>query len=249
LFRILLYRAQAEWEKKYLSAVNKEFELQKQEIFDKHPEKNFSQKAMSDWLFDAITSKARFMATLTPLSIALMQSQAEYAFDLTGDDENLELQITQRMLNYIHERIDRFVSATNDETIGLIESSLAEGIKDGETLYKLKQRISEIYFNATTIRSERIARTETIAASNEAANEAYRQSPLTVAKEWHTEPDACEFCASLNGTIVGLDEEFVAQGEEIEGHDHGKFQADYESIKHPPLHPNCRCAILPVASD
>jgi hypothetical protein len=178
-----------------------------------------------------------------------MKNQAEFAFDLTGDEEGIELQITQRMLAYIHERIERFVNSTNDISISLIEESIAEGIQNGETLYKLKQRIGDIYFNATTVRSERIARTETIAASNEAANEAYRQSPLTVAKEWHSEPSACEFCQSLNGMIIGLDQEFVSQGEEIEGHDHGKFQANYENINHPPLHPNCRCAILPVASD
>lgn len=178
-----------------------------------------------------------------------MRSQAEFAFELTGDDGDPELEVTARMLEYIRDRIEHFADTANDQTILAIEQTISEGIAQGETLYKLKNRIREVYFYANTVRSERIARTETIAASNEAAVEAYRQSPITIAKEWHVEPSACEFCRAMNGRIVGLDEEFLAQGETLEGKDEGKYTANYETVKHPPLHPNCRCTILPVALD
>lgn len=242
----MLFRAQAEWEKGYKREVNREFDKQKEEILDKHPTKIFTKKDLTDWTFDVTASKRRLVARLMPFTTELMRSQAQFAFDLTGD-EDLELEVTQRMIAYIHDRIDRFSTSANDETIHNIEATITEGIKDGDSLYKLKNRISAVYFEATTIRSERIARTETIAASNEAANEAYRQSPLTVAKEWHIEPGACEFCRALNKKIIGLDEDFVAEGSTLEGADGGHYNVKYETVYHPPAHPNCRCTILPVA--
>jgi hypothetical protein len=185
---------------------------------------------------------------LTPLTVELMRNQSEYAFDLTGD-EDLELEVTQQMMEYIRWRITHWSERVNDDTIRTLESTIAEGIRLGESNYKLRNRISDIYFHATTVRSERIARTETIAASNEAANEAYRQSPLTTAKEWHAEPNACEFCRSINGKVIGLDQDYFKEGQTVEGADEGHLNLTYENIGHPPLHPNCRCTILPVAAD
>jgi hypothetical protein len=64
--------------------------------------------------------------------------------------------------------------------------------------------------------------------------------------EWSAEFDACEFCLALNGMVVGLEESFAPLGGSVDGGDGGKYQVTYESINHPPLHPNCRCSILPV---
>lgn len=202
---------------------------------------------MADWAFDVVASKNRLIASLMPLSIEMMKSQAEFAIDLT--DNEFVFEVNERMLAYVRDRIDHWADYTNDQTLRELEQAIAEGIVQGDSLYKLKNRVREVYFNATTIRSERIARTETIAASNEAALEAYRQSPITIAKEWHVEPSACEFCRAMNGKIVGIDESFVPQGGEVIGEDDGHYQANYENVKHPPLHPNCRCTILPVALD
>jgi HK97 family phage portal protein len=248
LFRLQLMQAAEHWMLRYRRAVNKEFEAQRKEILDKHPNKNMtaSNKALVDWLFNVDEAKARMQALLIPLGIEIMSSQAEPAFDLAGDDES-EFQINQRVRDYVTRRVDKLADNTNDETIRKINQSLADGIAAGESLSKLKKRINTIYFDATTKRSERIARTETIAASNEAANEAYRQSPVVTAKEWHVEPDACEFCRTFSGKVVGLDEPFAANGTDVSGEEGGNLRINYENIEHPPLHPNCRCAILPVA--
>lgn len=97
------------------------------------------------------------------------------------------------------------------------------------------------------MRAERIARTESLAVSNEAALEAYKQSPMTNAKEWSAEFGACEFCQELDGKIIGLSENFASLGEQMIGADGNTYNVDYEDIARPPAHPNCRCALLPVA--
>jgi hypothetical protein len=81
-------------------------------------------------------------------------------------------------------------------------------------------------------RSMTIARTEIMAANSAGRQQAWGQgleggwiSP-TSEKEWIAEADACEICAPLNGTKVGVNDMFpVGSGE-------------------PPAHPNCRCDVL-----
>lgn len=246
IFRKQLFDNQAQWEKKYKAEMAKEFSLQLGEIL--RANKAFTRnKELDNWMFNIEASKQRLIGTFVPLGIELMKDQSKFAFEL-ADEPDLELEVNDRVRDYIQNRIDHMASSTNDETIKKIRDSITEGIQEGESLSQLKKRIRAIYSNASDVRAERIARTETIAASNEAAQEAYRQSPLVVSLEWSTEADGCVYCQALNGKIVGIDETFARTGESVTGTDGTLLPISYESIGHPPLHPNCRCSILPVAS-
>src|SRR5690606_8223969 len=98
------------------------------------------------------------------------------------------------------------------------------------------------------------ARSETSAISNEAALEAYRQSPAVVAQQWLAQPTACEFCRALDGKIVGLNETYARIGQTIEGlgldgKPSGQFMSvNYENLGHPPMHPQCQCTVIPVTN-
>lgn len=230
------------WIDKYQEFLNQEFELQEKEILNKNKKALFS-----NWAFDVVVSKQRILGTFIPLGITLMREAAKFAFDV-ADDNDTEFEINERITNYITERVTRFADEMNEVTISKLDESIAEGIAQGENLTKLRNRVQEIFTQATRERSERIARTEAIAASNEGANEAYRQSPLVNAKEWSANFGACEFCDQFNGKIVGLDEDFASLGETVTG-EKSNLILSYEDIEHPPLHPNCRCALLPVIID
>lgn len=88
-------------------------------------------------------------------------------------------------------------------------------------------------------RAMTIARTEIMRANSQGRQAAWGQglqggwiSP-TAQKEWIAEMDACEICAPINGTRVGVNALFP--------------------IGEPPAHPNCRCDVLlipdPVPTD
>ena len=241
VFNKLMFATQDAWEKQYKKVIDREFETQRKEILARHKKGSFP-----SWEFDIETSNSRLFANLTPMSVALMQEASKYALELAGDDKT-QLEIDDRIRNFVHDRVDRLVRATNDETISSIEQTISDGVVSGESVAKLKKRINEVYDYATKVRSERIARTETLAASNQGALDAYKQSPLVMAKEWSTERDACEFCRSLNGKIINLEEDFAKLGTSLEGDDGGKLKIGYTNISAPPAHPNCRCTILPVA--
>jgi SPP1 gp7 family putative phage head morphogenesis protein len=77
-----------------------------------------------------------------------------------------------------------------------------------------------------------IARTETAKADVEGNIEAYKQSGVVSGKQWITGAGCCDLCDELDGTIVEIDEDFPNEGG-----------------SGPPLHPNCRCDVLPVLTE
>jgi len=224
----------------YDNFMDKEFAIQLKEILA-----NNKKGAFTEWLFDLDASQARIVGKLFPLGIELMKAAAKVAFEMSGDTET-ELEVINRITDYIKDRTDRLATTTNDESIKAIEAAISEGTSQGESVNKLRDRIKDVYAYATDVRAERIARTESLAVSNEGALAAYRQSPLVTGKEWSAVGDACEFCLELDGKVVEINDNFANLGTDFEGSDGGKLPIAYEDIEHPPIHPNCRCVLLPV---
>jgi HK97 family phage portal protein len=241
VFKKMLFDTQNVWEKKYLRFFIGEFNTQLKQILGKN-----KKDTLHNWYFDVDASQQRIMGTLLPMGQELMKAAALYALEVANDTAT-QFSITEEIQRYVHERIDKMARATNDDTIASITDTIGEGISQGESVDQLRKRIQVVYEEATNVRAERIARTESLAASNEGTLEAYRQSPLVNAKEWSAEADACEFCNSFDGIVIGLDEDFAKLGQGITGNEGGRLGTNYENVEHPPLHPNCRCALLPVA--
>lgn len=242
LFIKLFFENQTLWEHKYQEVMKDEFETQLIEILKRNKD------IFPSWLFNVDASKQRIIGTLVPLGFQLMKEAASLAFDL-ADDNLTNFVISEKIKEYITDRVDRMITDTNQLTKDKIEEAILLGTQSGESVSDLANRIRDVYENADEVRAELIARTETLAVSNEAALEAYRQSPLVESKEWSAESDACEYCAALDGKIVGLEEDFAATGTNLEGDEGGERIVSYEDIEHPPAHPNCRCALLPVARE
>lgn len=251
LFRDLFWNNQEIWELKFEEEMKHEFRLQEKEILAQNPVKGFkgyskTKSVFPEWMFAVGVSKGRLEGAFTPLVIALMKESAKFALDLAGD-EDTELEITEAINQDIIKRVNRFADSANDVTIKAIEKTITEGVKNSESIKELRDRIKGVYKEASDTRALMIARTETINASNQGALEAYRQSPIVTGKEWSVEANACGFCASMKGKILGLEEHFLAEGDVIDlGEKVGKLTAGFGNIDTPPLHPNCRCSLLPV---
>lgn len=189
-----------------------------------------------------------WVGTLLPLSESVMQDQAKLALEFAGDTET-EFTFTVTMRDALDDRIRKFADDTNEETRKRLRDSIGEGLLNGENQAKLIERVRDVYDKATGYRSERISRTETIFLSNEAALESYKQSPYVSGKEWLAEPDACEFCATFDGLTVGLDADFSGLGDTLVGQQGGELTNNWLDVEAPPLHPNCRCTLLPVSGN
>lgn len=119
----------------------------------------------------------------------------------------------------------------DDATRELLRGDVREGMEEGLSNDELADRIADSYAFSDA-RAETIARTETAFADIAGNLNAYRESGQVEKKQWLTAEDCCDDCQALDGVQVDLDDEFPNDGGEG-----------------PPLHPNCRCDVLPILTE
>lgn len=244
-FRQMMMGIQSKFETKTDKKLKVLLEEQRQQIVGRINPKGLK-KDFDYLMFDEEEEKQKFDKELYPIMAALYLAVGKEALQFSGADQE-KLELSPSVSNNIHIFIKRLAGNFNAETKAKLNATLTEGFQNGESLAKMSKRVTSVYDEAKGYRAERIARTETLRASNAAANEAYRQSGHVTAMKWIAEPDACEFCLAMEALDpVPLSGAFAELNENIEGVDGGTTTIDYDNVEWPPLHPNCRCTIVPV---
>lgn len=245
-FRLALMRNQSAYERSYKKKMKPILEEQHKEALvnlEAHAS-SFTKEAQQK-LFDDAAYDKKLLDSLVPVMADLGKEQGALALIFAGDEDG-EFVLNARYQKYVEKRTLKMAQNFNDQTLEKLNKSLAEGIQAGENLDKLRKRVDEVYGDAERYRTLRVARTETLNASNEATNEAYRQTGYVKGKEWYVNPDACDLCTPFEGKTIGLDDTYVKEGESYEDASGEVHENSYDDIDSPPLHPNCRCTILPV---
>jgi HK97 family phage portal protein len=148
-----------------------------------------------------------------------------------------------------------FAKKINDTAAGQLSATLQEGVEAGEHIEQLRKRVSDVYDGwRSAHKSEMIARTETARAFSLGEVEAWKQTGVVEVKRWDATGDACPFCLEMNGKEVPVDDAYWKEGDEMsidwEGARDGQIRLGfgYGDVIGPPLHPNCRCAMVPVVT-
>jgi SPP1 gp7 family putative phage head morphogenesis protein len=141
-------------------------------------------------------------------------------------------QVNKRAVEYSKARSAELVTNLEQSTRDMLRATVTQGIEEGWSNDKLAGEIEDSYaFDPA--RAETIARTETAYADIQGNLDGYRASGVVQGKQWIIAQDEfCDECNELDGVVVGLDEQFPGDGGDG-----------------PPLHPNCRCDILPVLTE
>lgn len=157
---------------------------------------------------------------------------------------------------WFNARTTKVASDVNDETEKQLRATLTEGVNAGESLHQLRARIELVMGLAATLRADLIAVTEVARAQSVADVNAWSQSGVVEGKEWFTAEDekVCKFCGPMNGRVIGLEETFYSKGDvQVESGKNRKgettnytYKHDYDDVPGAPLHPRCRCTLLPV---
>lgn len=158
-----------------------------------------------------------------------------------------------KVLAALDERRGKIISvATTSEKE--LRASISESIGLGESRSQTIKRVRD-QFNARH-KADRVVRTETIWAHNEGTLQAWEQSGVVTAKKWDTVEDdrRCPYCAHMNGKTMDISGKFFDKGDKltVTSPDSGNditLKFGYEPIKHPPLHPDCRCQLIPIIID
>lgn len=119
------------------------------------------------------------------------------------------------------------------------------GINEGLAMEKIAATIVDYVENRSVATSLMIARTETIYASNAGAEFGYMQSGVVEGKMWlGGQAGICDICADMENLTAPLGSSFDVS------HIMDKYGINFDysagQMPFPPLHPNCRCTIVPI---
>ncbi len=207
------------------------FQQQKAKILARAPKKALNE---DDWMLDEEEEATTMVRVYSPLMKNAIKDAGSKAAKLVANDGTFD-DATKVVQNYIKNRTFDFSFEMNQQTNKLLGDQLAEAVAAGESILQIRGRVSDLFDNMEEYRSERIARTEVVSASNFAATEAYDQSGVVNEIQWlATEDDRTDGeCASLDGTVIDLGASFA--------------ENDYfGDVEYPPIHANCRCTVVPV---
>jgi len=183
----------------------------------------------------------------------------EQIYDDWGSQEmqTLEVGISFDVKNpLVHEsimtRANKFSDSIVNTTRDWLHVVITENINLGP--YGLEKKIRQLYPEMSKYRSVRIARSETIFAMNEGAERSYIQSGVVDQKRWICAHDErlCPICSYMDGKTINVGTNYFNQGESLtvakpqKASDTLTVTFNYESISHPPIHPSCRCSIVPI---
>jgi len=147
----------------------------------------------------------------------------------------------------------RFPGGLIGTTESEIRAAIAAGIKEGETIAQIANRVKQkLSPSHIANRAEMIARSEAIYAANAGAELGYIQSGVVEGKQWLIAWDerTCEACEDMDGMTAPVGSPMW----EKEGRTILDIQTDYGlnfdytegEMPFPPLHPRCRCTIIPI---
>ena len=140
--------------------------------------------------------------------------------------EHRSKQAGEQSQAWLNTRIGWAAEEVTEETARLLSVQLSKGIEAGESVPTIARRIHNTFDMFSRSRALKIARTETIMASNEGALYGYADSGIVEKAEFYTALDerVDDECEALHGQVFELSEA------------HGMI----------PVHPNCRCVWIPV---
>jgi SPP1 gp7 family putative phage head morphogenesis protein len=252
------------WERKFRDAARAQFSLDLRALLAALGDR---QKAMiqrkesvdwaevgDDWEQILANAKDRWREAFVPLIQGVVSHQGErlaLAFGMQFDVRNFLGE------KWLRDYTLRFAQPIMDTTKGAVKAIVQDALEKGSSIPQMQQRLTALFETwagdrelteedrqwflerLPANRTEMIARTETIRASNAGAEALYRDWGVTQ-KQWlatqddRTRPDHLD----ADGQVVGMEESFSVGGEGL------MYPGDPSGSPDNTI--NCRCTVLPV---
>lgn len=232
-------KVQEKLEKRFIDKLRILFENQRRETIRKLTKKAINIPSI---LLNVESESKTFVITLTPIVREVIKQEGDIALSIVGVDETMDM-AAPAVVSFLRKNPIKFSKEVNKVTNEKIRKQLEIGIREGEGIGQMAKRVNGVFGECKTSRAMKIARTETARSMGFATEEAYIQSEVVKGKEWLTAMDerTCEICSAMNGKTMALGENFFDKGDTFMG-----TTFDYDSVQYPPIHPLCRCTLIPV---
>jgi SPP1 gp7 family putative phage head morphogenesis protein len=234
----IIDKAAVKNERPFINALKRYFQDQQDKI-NKSLEKSVKQATDEpDELLDWDEEETLLIAILTPLWLESIKEGFNtinilFEFGLSEDF------MQPKFLEWINQFGAEQVKDINDTTKEKLRKTLSDGIANGESIPKLRDRVSTVMTEAKTSRATKISRTETHNTVSYGTHETYKAANVQQ-REWKTTMDGRERDShgAIDGEIRGIDQPFS------NGLMHpGDASGPPEEII------NCRCVELPILSE
>jgi SPP1 gp7 family putative phage head morphogenesis protein len=238
-------------EQQMVTAIAAQFNAQRAEILahldTTHIGKSYTRKDWLNDLLDWAAANDNFRDAIKPIVHATLLEAGTSAMQEVGLEASQFDPFTPAIIDYFQNRSQKIAKDVNDETEKQLRAALSKGVQDGKSSFELRAVVEDVMGSASTMRADRIARTEVSRAQGYGDIQAWTQSGVVSGKEWFTAEDehVCPFCDELDGKTWGLDENIFDKGDSMQVGDQ-KLDLSYDDVPSNPLHPQCRCTILPV---
>lgn len=228
-------------EARYAVALNANFERQKKEIL-KGLDGRKKLKSIDG--FDTVKEEEILAEISIPFIDEMIKRQAVLAAALLGEFPLIDDQ-DARVRAYVNNSTLKLGKEATETTTKDVQSLIKIWSEAGLGIADLKKDIKN-YFNDTK-RADLIARTEISRAAGFATEETYKEGGA-IGKKWITAPDerVCQFCREMDGKIIDIGKNFWDKGDSMVGEDGGTLKFGYTGIPAFPLHPACRCDLVPI---
>lgn len=238
-------------EDEYLRKIRQFFKDQRKRVLNRLEGKKAVKISKNDIedIIISVPAENKIAAEITvPILSQMVEEAGNDALDLVGFEDLAFDMTTPAVRQYITDGSLKGIKATNRVTKKKLRAVLSQGIDDGLSIPQLAKEIDAVYEEANKVRSLRIARTEVSKAVNTGTLEGYKQSGVVAGKEWFTALDerVCQWCDPMHGKIKSNDINFFQQGETFLGKEGGTLNFQLDDVGAPPLHPNCRCVLIPI---
>lgn len=198
-----------------------------------------------DIIYDEAQQADLFSALSVPYMKDSLIAQASLSYALLQMEETMTPQ-DKRVKSYLKTWSVKLGKESTQTTKDFIDKTLKDfADTEGASIADLRTTLKD-YFDDSA-KADMIARTEVSRATGYAQEEVYKEGGA-VGKQWITADDerTCEFCSEMDGVIVATDENFVEKGDDFAGASGGILSIGYSDVKSAPLHPSCRCDLIPV---
>lgn len=164
-----------------------------------------------------------------PILMEVVRAAGTEALNLVDDPKPyLPTDIRKTIRKSVEKFAKSMIETDKDKIINII----ATGVADGLSVPEIRNTIVNTFADYSKMQAERITRTEVARASVQASLDAWSQSDLVGGKQWLTAPGADEECLEYEGQVIAVRGNFYDTSEFADGD--------------PPIHPNCRCQVLPI---
>jgi len=163
----------------------------------------------------------------------------------------IEFQDVSEIEEIIRRNVEAVVEAITQTTREDIAELLRRAQKEGWAITRLRDEMRALFNRYIDDRADLIAITESTWSINIGAALAFEQAGYRRMRWVAVDDDrTCPFCRVMDGRIVEIGKPFASIGDKIVGQDENgnsrTMEVGLRDVLTPPLHPRCRCILIPV---